>query len=82
MLGIVMLLLWQRVRINTDLVFDTFLSFIESLLPPTARRLPSFTTNVTYEFSPEPGLISQLFKRIERNKRYYGVDDWGLSQTT
>ncbi|CAG8552654.1 4879_t:CDS:2 [Paraglomus occultum] len=61
---------------------ETAIGFIESLLPPTARRLPSYTTNVTYEFSPEPGLISRLFKRIESEKKYYGVDDWGLSQTT
>ncbi|CAG8488376.1 3725_t:CDS:2 [Paraglomus occultum] len=57
-------------------------AYIESLLPPSAKKLDAFVTNVSYEFEPEPGLISKLFSNIEKNKKSNGIDDWGLSQTT
>ncbi|CAG8495571.1 10808_t:CDS:2 [Ambispora gerdemannii] len=57
-------------------------AYIESLLPPTAKKLDSFVTNVSYEFEPEPGLIPRLFSEIEKNKKRNGIDDWGLSQTS
>ncbi|RHZ90058.1 hypothetical protein Glove_8g107 [Diversispora epigaea] len=57
-------------------------AYIESLLPPSARKLDAFVTNVSYEFVPEPGLIPRLFTEIEKNKKKYGIDDWGLSQTS
>ncbi|CAG8563001.1 1690_t:CDS:2 [Ambispora leptoticha] len=57
-------------------------AYIESLLPPTAKKLDSFVTNVSYEFEPKPGLIPRLFSEIEKNKKQNGIDDWGLSQTS
>ncbi|KAG9307569.1 hypothetical protein G9A89_023134 [Geosiphon pyriformis] len=57
-------------------------AYIESLLPPSAKKLDSFVTNVSYEFEPQPGLISRLFSEIEKNKKANGIDDWGLSQTS
>ncbi|CAI2173390.1 3335_t:CDS:2 [Funneliformis geosporum] len=56
--------------------------YIESLLPPTATKLDSFTTNFSYEFEPQPGLIAKLFEEIEKHKVKYDIDDWGLSQTS
>ncbi|GBB91646.1 hypothetical protein RclHR1_01900011 [Rhizophagus clarus] len=56
--------------------------YIESLLPTTAKKLDSFTTNVSYEFEPKPGLIAKLFEEIEQHKNDNGIDDWGLSQTS
>ncbi|CAG8754990.1 25011_t:CDS:2 [Gigaspora margarita] len=61
---------------------DIATQFIESLLPPTAKKLDSFVTNVSYEFKTENGLIAKLFREIEAYKNENGVDDWGLSQTT
>ncbi len=55
--------------------------YIEKLLPPDAKKLDSFTTNVSYEFKPTPGLIAKIFFEIETNKKQHGIDDWGLSQT-
>ncbi|RIA88469.1 hypothetical protein C1645_826331 [Glomus cerebriforme] len=56
--------------------------YIESLLPLFAKKLDSFTTNVSYEFEPQPGLIARLFEEIEQHKKENGIDDWGLSQTS
>ena len=62
---------------------DQACSFIESLLPADKwKRLDNFATNVSYEFSASPGLISELFTRIEDQKGEHGIIDWGLSQTT
>ena len=61
-----------------SLLFDRY---VESLLPPTAKKLDSFTTNVSYEFEPQPGLIARLFDEVEKHKKENGIDDWGLSQT-
>ncbi|CAG8582372.1 8531_t:CDS:2, partial [Racocetra fulgida] len=62
--------------------FDVATEFIESLLPANAKKLDSFVTNVSYEFETENGLIAKLFREIEAHKNEYGIDDWGLSQTT
>ncbi|CAG8580036.1 3827_t:CDS:2, partial [Racocetra persica] len=62
--------------------FDVATEFIESLLPANAKKLDSFVTNVSYEFDIENGLIAKLFREIEAHKNEYGIDDWGLSQTT
>ena len=56
--------------------------YIESLLPPDAKKVDAFSTNTTYEFFNSPGLIAKLFKEIESHKNENGVDDWGLCQTT
>ncbi|CAG8641009.1 16181_t:CDS:2 [Dentiscutata erythropus] len=61
---------------------DIATQFIESLLPPTAKKLDSFVTNVSYEFKTENGLIVKLFREIEAHKSENGIDDWGLNQTT
>ncbi|CAG8491768.1 7977_t:CDS:10 [Scutellospora calospora] len=61
---------------------DMATQFIESLLPPTFKKLDSFVTNVSYEFETENGLIAKLFREIEEHKNENGIDDWGLSQTT
>ena len=55
--------------------------YIESLLPPTAKKLDFFTTNVSYKFESQLGLIARLFEEIEQHKTENGIDDWGLSQT-
>ncbi|CAG8709936.1 14386_t:CDS:2, partial [Cetraspora pellucida] len=61
---------------------DAATQFIESLLPANSKKLDSFVTNVSYEFEFENGLIAKLFREIEAHKNEYGIDDWGLSQTT
>ncbi|CAG8546687.1 16969_t:CDS:10 [Funneliformis caledonium] len=48
-----------------------------SKMPPD-----SFTTNVSYEFEAQPGLIAKLFEEIEKHKAKNDIDDWGLSQTS
>jgi ABC-type multidrug transport system ATPase subunit len=56
--------------------------FIESLLPAGFKKLDSFATTVSYEFTPKPGQIAELFEAIEKGKAANGIADWGLSQTT
>ncbi|KAF9186902.1 hypothetical protein BGZ51_001692 [Haplosporangium sp. Z 767] len=56
--------------------------YIASLLPVDAKRLDSFVTSESWEFEAQPGLIQRLFEEIEKHKLEYGIDDWGLSQTT
>ncbi|KAG0365950.1 hypothetical protein BGZ54_005998 [Gamsiella multidivaricata] len=56
--------------------------YIASLLPVNAKRLDSFVTSESWEFETTPGLIQRLFEEIEMHKHEYGIDDWGLSQTT
>ncbi|KAF9206131.1 hypothetical protein BGZ49_002958 [Haplosporangium sp. Z 27] len=57
-------------------------NYIASLLPGDAKRLDSFVTSESWEFETSPGLIQRLFDEIEAHKHEYGIDDWGLSQTT
>lgn len=57
-------------------------AFIESLLPTGWTRIDSFETQVSYEFKPTHGMLSNLFVTVEANKSKYGIDDWGLSQTS
>ncbi|CAG8658733.1 5424_t:CDS:2, partial [Cetraspora pellucida] len=54
----------------------------QTLLPLSAKKLDSFTTNASYEFEARPGFISLIFKEIERDKAENGIDNWGLSQTS
>lgn len=61
---------------------DKAAAFVEPLFPGMWTKLDNFTTNVSYEFQPAPGLIPRLFDEIQRNKADHGIEDWGISQTT
>ena len=52
------------------------------MLPQGFNKVDAFATNTSYEFEPKPGVVSNLFKQIEANKNEWGIDDWGLSQTS
>ncbi len=57
-------------------------AFVETALPPGWKKLDSFTTNVSYEFTSIPGAIPSIFQTIEARKQEMGILDWGISQTT
>ena len=65
---------------GTRIIFYYY-RYVESLLPPKAKKLDAFTTSVSYEFGAEKGLIARLFNEIEEQKYQNGIDDWGLSET-
>jgi len=73
-----------RLQFICDTAENTILAsaFIESLLTSKWKKLDAFSTNVSYEFQSLPGLIPDLFLKIESEKVNYGIIDWGLSQTT
>ncbi|KAJ3338428.1 hypothetical protein HDU93_009524 [Gonapodya sp. JEL0774] len=57
--------------------------YVESLLPARAfERIDSFATVGGYEFIPTPGLVGDLFDRLQRESGAHGINDWGLSQTS
>ncbi|KAI9355131.1 P-loop containing nucleoside triphosphate hydrolase protein [Zopfochytrium polystomum] len=56
--------------------------WVESILPKGWTKVDAFSTSTSYEFPSSPGVISQLFEHIEREKSAHGILDWGVSQTT
>ncbi|KAI8848838.1 hypothetical protein BC829DRAFT_417290 [Chytridium lagenaria] len=56
--------------------------WVESLLPEGWTKVDSFATNTSYEFPNTPGIISDLFNKVEQGKSENGIVDWGVSQTT
>ncbi|RKP26308.1 P-loop containing nucleoside triphosphate hydrolase protein [Syncephalis pseudoplumigaleata] len=56
--------------------------FVESILPPSWRRIDRFATTALYEFRSEGSRISEVFLSMQKNKDALGIDDWGLSQTS
>jgi ABC-type multidrug transport system ATPase subunit len=56
--------------------------YLESVLPQGWKKADTFATNTSYEFIPGPGILGQLFRTIEADKKRVGILDWGLGQTT
>ncbi|PVU88448.1 hypothetical protein BB560_006371 [Smittium megazygosporum] len=57
-------------------------NFISSILPSNARLLDNFVNAASWEFKPEPGFISKLYKIISTEARKYHITDFGINQTT
>jgi ABC-type multidrug transport system ATPase subunit/diacylglycerol kinase len=57
-------------------------TFVETLLPAGWRKVDDYSTSVSYEFQLEQGALSHIFQEMEAHKHDYGIDDWGLSQTS
>ena len=60
---------------------DKVSTFVETLLPRPFRKIDSFATNISYEFS-DGSRLPTLIAEIVKNKDQAGILDWGLSQTT
>ncbi|RKP06539.1 P-loop containing nucleoside triphosphate hydrolase protein, partial [Thamnocephalis sphaerospora] len=56
--------------------------FLESLLPQGWISIDSFTTSALYEFKPSADTLSTLFETLEARKEEFGIEDWGISQTS
>jgi len=56
--------------------------FITRILPENYKVIRDLASNSIYEFIPDQGYISQLFKIIEQNKYQYGIINWGISQSS
>jgi len=56
--------------------------FITRILPENYKVIRDLASNSIYEFIPDQGYISQLFKIIEQNKDQYGIINWGISQSS
>jgi len=55
--------------------------YIETLLPPGWKQIDNFAGTSSYEFNGDVK-ISSLFKEIEEHKQEYGIQFWGISQTS
>ncbi|ORX47135.1 hypothetical protein BCR32DRAFT_298639 [Anaeromyces robustus] len=56
--------------------------FITNTLPENHKAIRDLASNSIYEFIPDQGYVSQLFKIIEQNKEQYGIINWGISQSS
>ncbi|OLY82583.1 ABC transporter A family member 9 [Smittium mucronatum] len=56
--------------------------FIESILPPDSQIIDNFINGASWEFKPQPNLISNLYDQLYSKKNHYHIDDWGISQTS
>jgi ABC-type multidrug transport system ATPase subunit len=61
---------------------DQAAQFVQSLLPVGWRKIESYLTSMVYEFKPPDNKVSHIFQEMESHKHDYGIDDWGLSQTS
>ena len=56
--------------------------WIQSLLPAGWKLIDLFASSAAYEFPPEQGILTKLFRTIEAGKAEHGILDWGIGQTT
>lgn len=52
------------------------------MLPEGWKKIDSFATSTSYEFPAKNGVLTTLFKEINKEKDEHGILDWGIGQTT
>jgi hypothetical protein len=55
---------------------------LETILPKGFAKIDCFATSISYEFPAEHGVLTKIFKTLEKEQQNQGILDWGVGQTT